>query len=215
MALLAVALRINLPVSLAVVLVINPLPLAPAFYLNYAVGAWLLQRLRERPSDGHAVGSLMDQLETIWLCGQAPWHRSDSYDALNMFMTFCKACQDALEVLLPAIEHLLFDWLNVKLLEKCGRQCVDSRMSWCLENGGAQGKVRDEVRILGTHRAHLFSPTEEDHPILGDFVAALTQAFIHMLNARQSVTVRHYLILQDGHRLGEGRVALGLEKTLG
>ena len=40
----AIALHVNLPLSLAVVWVANPLTMPPMFYFNYRVGTWLLHR---------------------------------------------------------------------------------------------------------------------------------------------------------------------------
>lgn len=44
----AIALRVNLPLSLALSWVANPITMPPMFYFNYRVGAWLLDR-PERP----------------------------------------------------------------------------------------------------------------------------------------------------------------------
>jgi hypothetical protein len=64
---LAVWLRVNLPVALAMVLVTNPLTLAPAFYMNYLVGTWLLRTPAWQPPEGLTLASLLDQLDAIWL----------------------------------------------------------------------------------------------------------------------------------------------------
>ena len=39
---LAILLRVNLPIAVALVWITNPLTLAPVFYFNYHLGAWLL-----------------------------------------------------------------------------------------------------------------------------------------------------------------------------
>ncbi len=44
----AIALRVNLPLSLALSWIANPLTMPPMFYFNYRVGTWLLDR-PERP----------------------------------------------------------------------------------------------------------------------------------------------------------------------
>ena len=44
----AIALRVNLPLSLALSWVANPLTMPPMFYFNYRIGTWLLDR-PERP----------------------------------------------------------------------------------------------------------------------------------------------------------------------
>ena len=41
---MAIALRVNLPLSLALTWVANPLTMPPMFYFNYRVGTWLLDR---------------------------------------------------------------------------------------------------------------------------------------------------------------------------
>ena len=44
----AIALRVNLPLSLALSWVANPFTMPPMFYINYRIGTWLLGR-PERP----------------------------------------------------------------------------------------------------------------------------------------------------------------------
>ena len=63
----AVWLRANLPVALAMVLVTNPLTLAPAFYMNYRGGTWLLGTPPWQAPEGLTLASLFDQLDAIWL----------------------------------------------------------------------------------------------------------------------------------------------------
>jgi uncharacterized protein (DUF2062 family) len=64
---LVILMRINLPVALAMIMVTNPLTMAPAFYLNYLVGAWLLDRpLSPLPAD-FSLEWLLEQFGSIWL----------------------------------------------------------------------------------------------------------------------------------------------------
>jgi uncharacterized protein (DUF2062 family) len=65
-AVLAVWLRVNLPVALAMIMVTNPLTMAPAFYLNYRVGSWLLCAPPHLSSGQLSLGSLIEQLDSIW-----------------------------------------------------------------------------------------------------------------------------------------------------
>jgi hypothetical protein len=64
---LAVWLRVNLPVSLAMIMVTNPLTIAPAFYLNYRVGSWLLRTPSYIPAGELSLGALIERLGSIWL----------------------------------------------------------------------------------------------------------------------------------------------------
>ena len=70
----AVKLRVNLPLSLAMTWVANPLTLAPMLYLNYRLGAWLLnlppQSLIIEPSwDG--LGRTLTAVGPALVCGAA------------------------------------------------------------------------------------------------------------------------------------------------
>jgi uncharacterized protein (DUF2062 family) len=64
---LAIWLRINLPVALAMIMVTNPLTMAPAFYLNYRVGSWLLHTPPQIQADQLTLSSLLDQFGSVWL----------------------------------------------------------------------------------------------------------------------------------------------------
>lgn len=71
-AVLAVWLRANLPISVALVWISNPLTMPPIFYVTYKVGAWVLRlpprEVRFEPS----VEWLSGQLSHVWqpfLCG--------------------------------------------------------------------------------------------------------------------------------------------------
>jgi len=66
-AILAVWLRINLPVALVMAFVTNPLTMAPAFYMNYLVGAWLPGTPAWLASEQLTLGALIDRLDTTWL----------------------------------------------------------------------------------------------------------------------------------------------------
>lgn len=65
-ALSAVLFRINLPISVALVWVTNPLTIPPVFYFNYLVGTWLLG---ERPNIGEfhlSVDWIAAEIGAIW-----------------------------------------------------------------------------------------------------------------------------------------------------
>jgi uncharacterized protein (DUF2062 family) len=57
-ALLAIAFRVNLPISVALVWITNPLTIGPMFYFSYRLGAWLLDM---------SVSITGFQLELGWL----------------------------------------------------------------------------------------------------------------------------------------------------
>ena len=65
--LLAVWLRFNLPVAIALVLLTNPLILAPLFYMNCLVGSWLLSTPLQPAPGELTLGWLLDQIDSIWL----------------------------------------------------------------------------------------------------------------------------------------------------
>lgn len=60
-AITAIVIRINLPISVALVWLTNPFTMPPVFYLNYRVGTWILGA----PPD---VGEFQMSLE--WIAGQ-------------------------------------------------------------------------------------------------------------------------------------------------
>lgn len=62
----AILLRVNLPITVAMVWVSNPLTMGPFFYLAYKTGAWLLQTPVQESSAGISVEWLMQELSIIW-----------------------------------------------------------------------------------------------------------------------------------------------------
>lgn len=63
-ALLAVALRVNLPVTIAAVWITNPLTFAPLFFFAYEVGAWLLGK-QHMLNELHLEHTLAGTLHTV------------------------------------------------------------------------------------------------------------------------------------------------------
>jgi len=62
----AIPARVNLPISVALVWITNPLTIPPLFYFNYRVGVWFLGA---PPEGGHLhwdMESLMEVMEHIW-----------------------------------------------------------------------------------------------------------------------------------------------------
>lgn len=62
----AIPARVNLPISVALVWITNPLTIPPLFYFNYRVGVWILGA---PPEGGHLhwdMESLMEVMEHIW-----------------------------------------------------------------------------------------------------------------------------------------------------
>jgi hypothetical protein len=60
-AITAIALRVNLPVSVALVWITNPLTMPPIFYFTYKIGSWLL---RTQPR------AVQFELSWAWLTGE-------------------------------------------------------------------------------------------------------------------------------------------------
>ena len=63
----AIVVRINLPISVALVWLTNPITMPPVFYFNYLVGTWLLGK---PPGVGEfhlSVEWITDQLDAIWV----------------------------------------------------------------------------------------------------------------------------------------------------
>ncbi|MBU0499503.1 MAG: DUF2062 domain-containing protein [Gammaproteobacteria bacterium] len=63
---LAIITRVNLPISVALVWLTNPITIPPMFYFNYLVGCWLLG---ESPAFDHfemSAGWIESVLEQIW-----------------------------------------------------------------------------------------------------------------------------------------------------
>ena len=59
---IAILATVNLPISVAMVWITNPLTMGPLFYFNYRVGAFLLG---ERPTNEHFRGSAMDMIGSM------------------------------------------------------------------------------------------------------------------------------------------------------
>ncbi|HEB97737.1 MAG TPA: DUF2062 domain-containing protein [Sedimenticola thiotaurini] len=62
----AIPARVNLPISVALVWVTNPLTMPPIFYFNYLVGTWILG---EPPRTGHfewTMHQLGTTMEQVW-----------------------------------------------------------------------------------------------------------------------------------------------------
>lgn len=64
---MAIAMRCNLPLSVALVWVNNPLTMGPAFYFAYKVGAWLLNVELTVSEVRIDFDWLADQFSQIWL----------------------------------------------------------------------------------------------------------------------------------------------------
>jgi uncharacterized protein (DUF2062 family) len=63
---LAIVTRVNLPVSVALVWITNPLTMAPVFYFCYRVGTWILNEPGPAPSFELSVAWLQSELASIW-----------------------------------------------------------------------------------------------------------------------------------------------------
>ena len=62
---LALLFRCNLPISIALVWITNPLTIPPMFYFSYKLGAWLLDMQLSVDSVDLSFGWLIDNLDTI------------------------------------------------------------------------------------------------------------------------------------------------------
>ncbi len=62
----AIALRINLPLSLVLTWIANPLTMPPMFYFNYRVGTWLLDRSERSFSFELSWDWLTHELGMLW-----------------------------------------------------------------------------------------------------------------------------------------------------
>lgn len=73
-ALLALRFKCNLPLSMVLVWISNPVTYVPVFYFSYRVGAWLLDMPRHMPEQV-TVAWFVEQLLPLWLgsllCGLA------------------------------------------------------------------------------------------------------------------------------------------------
>lgn len=65
-ALSAIAFRINLPISVGLVWLTNPLTIAPVFYFNYLVGTWLLGKPAEVREFELSADWIMAEIGAIW-----------------------------------------------------------------------------------------------------------------------------------------------------
>jgi len=63
----AIVLRINLPVSVALVWISNPFTMPPIFYFNYLVGTWILGAPPDIGDFQMSVEWISQQLGAIWL----------------------------------------------------------------------------------------------------------------------------------------------------
>ncbi len=64
----ALWLRVNLPLSVALIFITNPLTMGPAFYACYKLGAWLLESPAVSTGENFkpTTGWLFDQVAIIW-----------------------------------------------------------------------------------------------------------------------------------------------------
>ena len=62
----AIALRVNLPLSLALSWIANPFTMAPMFYFNYRIGTWLLDRPERSFSIELSWNWLTRELGLLW-----------------------------------------------------------------------------------------------------------------------------------------------------
>jgi len=65
-ALSAVMLRINLPISVALVWITNPLTMPPVFYVNYLIGTWILGQPPDVGEFQLSVEWISAELGAIW-----------------------------------------------------------------------------------------------------------------------------------------------------
>ena len=62
----AIVARVNLPISVALVWITNPLTMPPIFYGAYKVGTWILDRPIQKIHFELSAEWLMNELSTIW-----------------------------------------------------------------------------------------------------------------------------------------------------
>lgn len=62
----ALIIRVNLPISLMLVWLTNPLTMPPVFYFNYKVGTWVLGVPARRMGFDESLSVMMDQMMTVW-----------------------------------------------------------------------------------------------------------------------------------------------------
>ncbi len=66
-ALTAILVRVNLPISVALVWLTNPVTMPPVFYFNYLVGTWILGRPKDVGEFHMTLEWIGSQLHAIWL----------------------------------------------------------------------------------------------------------------------------------------------------
>lgn len=62
----AIVFRINLPISVALVWITNPLTMPPVFYMNYLVGTWLLGTPARAGEFHLSVEWITSEIGAIW-----------------------------------------------------------------------------------------------------------------------------------------------------
>jgi uncharacterized protein (DUF2062 family) len=63
---MAIVTRVNLPVSVALVWITNPITLPPLFYICYRVGVWILNEPGPAPNFEFSMEWLQSELASIW-----------------------------------------------------------------------------------------------------------------------------------------------------
>lgn len=62
----AIITRVNLPISVAMVWISNPITMPPLFYFTYRVGTWILGSPPQSIESGMSIELMMQRLEHIW-----------------------------------------------------------------------------------------------------------------------------------------------------
>lgn len=62
----AIIFRVNLPLSVALVWLTNPVTMPPLFYINYLLGAWLLNTPKSEAEFEVSMGWVAASMEQIW-----------------------------------------------------------------------------------------------------------------------------------------------------
>ena len=63
---LAIWLRVNLPIAVVLVWITNPLTIGPVWYVSYRVGAWLLDLPPRQIDFGLSLDNLLTTLQEVW-----------------------------------------------------------------------------------------------------------------------------------------------------
>ncbi len=63
---LAILCRVNLPMSVGLVWITNPVTIPPVFYTTYRIGAWILGRHGEPPEFAPSLHWLMQEFGHVW-----------------------------------------------------------------------------------------------------------------------------------------------------